>query len=644
MATLGRLKLRPRQPLIPGTAEDRTGAQGIMRRANAAIRQRWAGLEAEVLAIFARIRVIGEVAQNDQSSAPRTIYALTPEEMAAVAQALGEAFDRWLEAVAGGSYRSHWYAQFDLEAARLGAAQSVANLTGLSATYAASRDLSSAIFSQPFQNRVAMAQIKSYEHWTALSAGERSVLSQIIGRGIADGKNPRAVVAEIQERMGVSRSKAEQWAQTDITDTLRMTRLDERDWAVENLGMAIGLLWKSALIPTTRPHHAARNGRTYTSAEVRDFYSRDGNIYRCFLPGTRVAGRFSAGIKSYYKGPAVRLVTAAGHELAVTANHPVLTARGMVPAAELREGDHLVTNRGQVEWRAARVGQLHGELVAPTIEQVFGALVQAGHESAARVSPVDLHGDAAFCEPEVHVVRADRELVFALEAGSAQRLDELALVHADLPAARVGPRDLLRHRDVADAGDEVGRRDVGAALGRGQLAHSDALSLALIAHGQAELAHRLAQGSAINAGTPADRQDRLARQMRHMSLARLALAFGSSPVAGFEAGAVHALHDRAVADAELGGDGSEGGASLEPLDELVSVEVSHYEGHVYDLQERSGLLIAEGIVASNCHCSVTEVLLDDDDRPLLTDRAKETSRAELAAWQRKRAGGDRKTP
>jgi hypothetical protein len=38
------------------------------------------------------------------------------------------------------------------------------------------------------------------------------------------------------------------------------------------------------------------------------------------------------------------------------------------------------------------------------------------------------------------------------------------------------------------------------------------------------------------------------------------------------------------------------------------------------------------------------VLLDDDDRPMLTDRAKETSRAELAAWQRKRAGGNRTTP
>lgn len=283
-------RIRPRSPIIPGDTTDRTGSGPVQRRAIKAIRQRWAGLTAEVLAIFARIRVIGEVEANSvgRDGIPRTIYAMTPEELAAVTQALREAFDRWIEAVAGGSYRTHWYAQIDAEAAQLGLAQSVANLTALSASYAASRNIGAALMSQGFQNRVAMAQIKSYEHWTGLSAGEKSALSQIIGRGIVDGKNPRVVAKEIAERMGVSRARAEGYAQADITDTLRMARLDERDWAVENLGMEIGLLWKSALIPTTRPHHAARNGRTYTSAEVRDFYSRDGNIFRCHCSVTEV--------------------------------------------------------------------------------------------------------------------------------------------------------------------------------------------------------------------------------------------------------------------------------------------------------------------------------------------------------------------
>jgi len=102
-----------------------------------------------------------------------------------------------------------------------------------------------------------------------------------------DGKNPRVVAKEIEARMGVSQARAEGYAQTDITDTLRMARLDERDWAVENLGMDIGLLWKSALIPTTRPWHASRNGQVYTSAEVRQFYAGP-DRYRCHCSVTEV--------------------------------------------------------------------------------------------------------------------------------------------------------------------------------------------------------------------------------------------------------------------------------------------------------------------------------------------------------------------
>ena len=37
----------------------------------------------------------------------------------------------------------------------------------------------------------------------------------------------------------------------------------------------------SALSPSTRATHAARHARLYTSDEVRDWYSRDGNSINC---------------------------------------------------------------------------------------------------------------------------------------------------------------------------------------------------------------------------------------------------------------------------------------------------------------------------------------------------------------------------
>jgi uncharacterized protein with gpF-like domain len=271
-----------RDPIVPGNIRDRTGTAGILRRAIAQINRRFAGLRRDVLAIWDGVRTL-EV--NDASTMVRTIYAMTPEEMAATSQALREALDRWVASEREPAH-SFWWSVYDQEASQAGAAQSVANLTRLSPAYGAARSLQQVVFSEAYRNRVAMAQIKSYEHWTGLSAGMRSELSQIIGRAVVDGKNPRAVRTEIAERLGVSRAKAAQYAQTDITDTLRQARIAEAEHAEQEFGLRIGLLWTSALIPTTRPWHASRNGRVYSADQVRVFYGERGNRYNCHCATT----------------------------------------------------------------------------------------------------------------------------------------------------------------------------------------------------------------------------------------------------------------------------------------------------------------------------------------------------------------------
>jgi uncharacterized protein with gpF-like domain len=162
----------------------------------------------------------------------------------------------------------------------------VANLGNLSAVYAASRTLESIVYSTPYQNRLAMAQIKSYEHWTGLAAQQKTELAQIIGRAVVDGKNPKAVRTEIMERLEVTRSKAAQYAQTDITDALRQARWAEAEYAGESMGLKIGLLWTSALKPTTRSWHASRNGKVFTAEEVKAFYGQRGNRYNCYCGQT----------------------------------------------------------------------------------------------------------------------------------------------------------------------------------------------------------------------------------------------------------------------------------------------------------------------------------------------------------------------
>ena len=267
---------RPRNPAIPGTLKDRTGSGAIQRRAGAEINRRWLKMAAEVLALFDSIPVYA--ANDDRGPAVR--YALQPDQLAGIASELQATVARWI------SQRREldnvfWWDGFVEDAHHVGTAQTWANLSNLSTAYAAARQLEAIVYSEPYRTRIATAKFKSYEHWTGLAAEQRSTLAQIIGQAVADGQSPTVARKLIAERLEVGKAKALAYAQTDITDTLRQARMQEADTARETLNLQIGMLWTSALIPTTRPWHASRSGKVYSTAEVRAFFSERGNRYNC---------------------------------------------------------------------------------------------------------------------------------------------------------------------------------------------------------------------------------------------------------------------------------------------------------------------------------------------------------------------------
>lgn len=266
-----------RDPIIPGTAKDRTGAGGILRRAGADIRRRFAAIERDVLAMFDRIPVY---AVNDLRG-PEVRYGLAGDQLQNIAAELQATLARWLAEPGKAIEHVFWWDAYVAEAHQLGTAQAWTNLAALSPAYAAARTLEAIVYSEPYRNRIATAKFKSYEHWTGLAAEQRSALAQVIGQAVADGLNPKAARKLIQEPLEVGKAKALAYAQSDITDTLRQARLTEDEQAEAELGIRTGELWTSALIPTTRPWHASRNGKVYTREQVRAFYAERGNRYNC---------------------------------------------------------------------------------------------------------------------------------------------------------------------------------------------------------------------------------------------------------------------------------------------------------------------------------------------------------------------------
>lgn len=272
----------PRNPVIPGNAKDRTGTGGIRRRAGASIRRRFELIETEVRSAFDTIPVY---ALND-TGGPVVRYGITAEVLARIAASLQATLDRWIGSGARTVEQVFWWDVFVDDASQLGTAQSAANLSALSPTYAAAQSLFSIVHSQPYVERLATAKFKSYEHWTGLASEQRADLAQLIGRAVSDGLNPKAARRLISDRLGVGMAKALAYAQSDITDTLRMARVAESERAKDEFGIETALLWTSALIPTTRTWHATRHGKVFTPDEVRAFYAENGNRYNCHCATT----------------------------------------------------------------------------------------------------------------------------------------------------------------------------------------------------------------------------------------------------------------------------------------------------------------------------------------------------------------------
>jgi hypothetical protein len=394
----------------------------------------------------------------------------------------------------------------------------------------------------------------------------------------------------------------------------RRARWDESDSARDDLGVFTRQLHLSAFLPTTRVTHAARHGTLHTTTEQEEWYQIDGNAIHCYLPDTKVRGRFTAGSKAHYSGDVIQIVTAGGRNLTVTPNHPILTGRGLIPAAQIMESDDLVAYSAEVE-NLAGVSDLHDDHADTTIEHVFCSLMNVGHSSLRRVCGIDFHGDAAGMDEYVNIVNVEWPLNVASDTSVSKVLHDLAFVKSD---------SVLHSESSSFALNIIGI-DL-AAPGLVRIARE---SLALLRrHLIGPVIARLAsapvfkffsiepsvQSNPGNASLSTDLQDGFAGDVLSMN-GRDVEPILHGELGASEPAVMEPVADGPAADAKALGDAVDGLSGLVSFDKVVDIRSVFYTGHVYDLQEVSGLMVANGIMASNCRCSTTEVLTDQEGTP-----------------------------
>lgn len=519
-----------------------------------------------------------------------------------------------------------------------GTSQEYANLANQSVTYSrAYPEVSAVLTSQTYRTRLALVRTRVFEEMRGLTAQIKKDMARRLTEGMARGLNPLEIARTLQQETQLPLYRCKRIARTEICTALRTARMDEAEAATEELNLRTMQMHISALSPTTRLSHAQRHGKLYTIEQQREWWSRSPNSINCYLPGTVVHGRFLAGSKAHYSGKVIKIVTGSGRNLTVTPNHPIMTNRGLIPAAEVNKGDYAVAYSGKIK-NTMRVTNLDRQLIDPAIEDVFSSLSDIGKSISARVSAVDFHGDGRRMNEYIDVVASDGELVFTPDPLCNETLDNLAFKHANP----------VKTSMFCSLGYNSGT--IMHSLSCGESCLSDSPSFVrrefFMPFQRAFLATSIMEAVLIKqaANSNPAKADAFTYGLNAFSGCMPGVEFIGGKVFfnsfisvrdGFKACAFHGSNN--VNRGCIKHQSNIINACPEQVffDEVVNIVVSDYSGHVYDLQELSGLMIANGLIASNCKCSTITVLVDEDGNILnerILDRAQENYKVAHAKY------------
>ncbi|RNU76034.1 phage head morphogenesis protein [Klebsiella pneumoniae] len=287
---------KPKSPVIPRSKVDPTMSRKSVSKMERDIEARYYSIKVALKALFdqrltGREREVnshnwhflchdrGEDVRLYQVNAGKFIYDMSAQELADLLEAVQVILDDYL--LEGGE-QNLWAMDYIAAEAQRGTLEAFNNLSQQSQVYASQTTLQQLLSSPAYQNQIASAYISTYSDWKLEADRARGDLANIIADAVGRGVNPRETAQVISKRLDVSMGRAKTIAQTEQVGALRQAQWNETDWAADRLGLNTGLLWLSALKPTTRTWHASRHGKVYTTEQVRDFYAESGNRYNCY--------------------------------------------------------------------------------------------------------------------------------------------------------------------------------------------------------------------------------------------------------------------------------------------------------------------------------------------------------------------------
>lgn len=317
----------------------------------------------------------------------------------------------------------------------------------------------------------------------------------------------------------------------------------------------------------------------------------------CFLPGTKIQGRFTKALKSFYSGQAVEIITRNGNILRVTYNHPILTKDGFVPAGSLEKSAELVSYHtdinGPVGNGPLSSGVSNKNNSPVEIEKVFSAFKAFGFSEFPRGSAGDFHGDGESIKGDIEVVYPTSSLLSDLMPPGSEGFGNRILMVKDSIF-----KDSVRLSTFSFAGKGVLISSTGFPCGFALPGDLVGIFLDLLPLDE----FSLGLGSELNSVS----LENNINDINGICLGDLV----PNPVVIFS-GSASKLDTGGIEDLVNSG-------SIEKLlynltdtyprnviiDEVVSARLFSYSGFVHDVESPFGWVVADGIFTSNCRCSL----------------------------------------
>lgn len=275
--------------------EDPTGQGRNRANLNKKIRARLANAQSEVIRLFKAIPRKSKVESNlslNQETFTTYEYEATPESQDSLETAIQALIALWLLQGNNQDRPFDYYADANVEESYLTGTletirdtnqdlNKIAVLGVLLASMPRSIDKNTVVLSQSYMDKLAKAKNDMYYELKGLSSKTSAQVYERINSGMKAGKAPREIIKDIKKRFAVSESGAKRIVVTQINRINSDAIMDTIEHLDNNTLLNVAGKHISALIPTTRPHHAARHENIYTNAQQSRWWDEGANRINC---------------------------------------------------------------------------------------------------------------------------------------------------------------------------------------------------------------------------------------------------------------------------------------------------------------------------------------------------------------------------